>query len=523
MAKKPPPNMDDLVADAKRTQAAIPITSDPKLKKTITVTLDQVIVCPWNPRTQRNPKFDEIKASIRQRGLDHAPNITREHPTDLYMIKDGGNTRLEVLKELWAETKEDRFYRFESTFHPWSSPTELLIGHLVENDLRGDTLFIERAVAAVNLKQMLEVQAGENAEPLSIRQAAERFTELGWIIDPSSLTVLLYAHHQLFPYVPQAFWAGMGRDRVRRLRKIYTAYKKYAASVDLPERELDECWQTALCTNDGDELDFDAVVQETNHALAQQLDTYGHLINGEVNAILRGGTPSGRLSSKADAEARFSARQTEDQPGTREPPSAVTTPGATVETPQATTEEPLAQPSNQQDFYPWIMAQRKIIYEVSQQFLSAINVETRLVDYTPDYYYGYCLNIDRLLQACDLDWGQKTYIILLYQLGGAVHQMDYPQSCETGDPHTEAMALFTGGLDHEALLSRQIFAIRTSPWPDNETMNNLSRELEALITGVRRRTLEHLGHDQYLSDPAVWTSQEAFDARVQTIKSGNVQ
>jgi len=77
------------------------IPADPVIPTRIRATLDQVIAYKDNPRQTKNPMYDEIKESIRNRGLDHAPNVTRKYPTDPYMIKDGGNTRLQILRELW--------------------------------------------------------------------------------------------------------------------------------------------------------------------------------------------------------------------------------------------------------------------------------------------------------------------------------------------------------------------------------------------------------------------------------------
>jgi chromosome partitioning related protein ParA len=55
----------------------------------------------YNPRVTQNPNYEDIKESIRNRGLGHAPNITRQSPDRPYMVKDGGNTRLAILNELW--------------------------------------------------------------------------------------------------------------------------------------------------------------------------------------------------------------------------------------------------------------------------------------------------------------------------------------------------------------------------------------------------------------------------------------
>ncbi len=528
MAKKPP-SMDDLVAGAKETQGAKIASIDSKIKRTITVTIDEVIACPFNPRSQRNPKYEQIKESIRQRGLDHAPNITREKPADPYMIKDGGNTRLEILKELWDETKDEQFYRFESTFHPWSSASDLLIGHLIENDLRGDTLFIERAIAAVNLKAMLDEQA--DGEPLSIRGAAKQFTELGWVIDPGSLTVLFYAHDELFPFIPQAFWAGMGRSKVRQLRKIYSAYAKYCKAVQLPDTELDICWHTALSTIDDEDFNIGAVVLDTNNALAQQLDTYGHLINGEIDAIMRGAEPTGRLSTKSEAEARFAANSQQRDAATPSPQATTDTglaqsfdnrheSGANVDPTRQATAQPAM--GDIQNIYNWVMAQRKTIFELSQQLLKEVRLNPDISEFTPYSYYGYQMNIAAMFDtfeknATNNNIGRSAFMLTLYGLCGW-HDFSegpnlYTQSVESSDQR----------LQLESHIWRVVFSLRTTPWPEGVCMNLTVRELERLIAELRLFALKHFGHDRHLEFTDLWRSQETFGEKLGAIEKQKQQ
>ena len=134
-----------------QTQIANPPTAvDLNKKRLITVTLDKLKPYEGNPRRTKNPAYEEIKASIKSRGLDHAPNITQRPGDDFYTIADGGNTRLQALNELFAETKDIRFWSIECVFKPWqgddeiSSELNMIIGHLAENDIRGELSFIER-------------------------------------------------------------------------------------------------------------------------------------------------------------------------------------------------------------------------------------------------------------------------------------------------------------------------------------------------------------------------------------------
>ena len=128
-------------------------THYPAQSQYITVTLDKLRPYEHNPRKTRNPNFEMIKESIRRRGLDHKPNITQRPGEPFYIIADGGNTRIQALKELFTETQDQRFWSIECLYKPWKGESadsveaelDLLIGHLIENDTRSDLTFIEKA------------------------------------------------------------------------------------------------------------------------------------------------------------------------------------------------------------------------------------------------------------------------------------------------------------------------------------------------------------------------------------------
>lgn len=69
------------LGDAMLQGAREPLTTSltpimPTSEMPMILTLDEVAPNPDNPRTTRNPKYDEIKDSIRARGLDTVPKVT---------------------------------------------------------------------------------------------------------------------------------------------------------------------------------------------------------------------------------------------------------------------------------------------------------------------------------------------------------------------------------------------------------------------------------------------------------------
>jgi hypothetical protein len=149
-----------LAAGFERSGPAATALSDPIADTPMVVTLDQLRPYDHDPRMKRNPAYEEIKASIRERGLDAAPAITRRPGEDHYIIRNGGNTRLAILRELWSETKDERFFRISCLFRPWPERGEIvaLTGHLAENELRGLT-FIERALGVEKAREFYEQES----------------------------------------------------------------------------------------------------------------------------------------------------------------------------------------------------------------------------------------------------------------------------------------------------------------------------------------------------------------------------
>ena len=196
--------------------------SDPLVDTPMVVVLDQLRPYELNPRVTRNPLFDEIKASIRQRGLDAPPSITRRPGDPHFVIRNGGNTRLTILRELWTETKDERFLRVACLFRPWPVRGEIvaLTGHLAENELRGGLTFIERALGIEKARELYELE--ENAS-LTQAELARRLSLDGYPVQQSHISRMRDAVQYLLPAIPAVLYGGLGRHQVERLAVLRKA------------------------------------------------------------------------------------------------------------------------------------------------------------------------------------------------------------------------------------------------------------------------------------------------------------
>lgn len=140
--------------------------SPPATAMQILVPIDKIKCYEHNPCVSRNEKYDEIKDSIRAVGLEQYFKITHRPGTDHYIIHGGGNTRLTILKELFAETSDPKYSPILCNYEPLSPDKILLCKHMIENDLHGRMLFIDKARAILNFKDMTEVEKKNWSIPL---------------------------------------------------------------------------------------------------------------------------------------------------------------------------------------------------------------------------------------------------------------------------------------------------------------------------------------------------------------------
>ncbi|WP_083492185.1 MULTISPECIES: ParB family protein [Pseudomonas syringae group] len=232
---------------------------DPIADTPMVLTLDELSAYEHNPRTVTNIKYQEIKDSIRVRGLDQPPQVTRRPGEKKFIIRNGGNTRLSILRELYKETGDERFYRISVLFRPWDGERGEIIaltGHLAENDLRGNLMFIERAVGIENARAIYEQETGE---PISQRELAKRLKADGYPVSQSHISRMQETIRCLLPVIPAALYSGLGKHQVERL----LALRKAAAQTWQTHTEgkpnvtdFEVLFQDVLSMFDGDASEF---------------------------------------------------------------------------------------------------------------------------------------------------------------------------------------------------------------------------------------------------------------------------
>jgi ParB family protein of integrating conjugative element (PFGI_1 class) len=332
------------------TSASDPIADTPMM-----VTLNQLSPYSLNPRIMRNPRYDDIKASIQQRGLDAPPVITRRPGDPHFTIRNGGNTRLSILKELWAETRDERYFRIPCLFRPWCARGEIvaLTGHLAENELHGGLTFIERALGVEKARKLYEQESGDF---LSQTELAQRLTADGYPLTQPHISRMQDAVEHLLPAIPTLLYAGLGKPQIERLialRKAASRSWDRCAAEGKFGTDFDTFFQEILSSFDGTGL-AKFMVQLVQDELVRQLSaTTGmdikalalDLLNVDSRQAVRSATPPEKASTGATASALASARTVNIKPETpaavesctsSPPPPMAASTKATIKTPPPT-------------------------------------------------------------------------------------------------------------------------------------------------------------------------------------------
>ncbi len=208
-------NLGNALLQQGRQAVVIINDSQPMAEMPMILTLDQLRPNPDNPRTGRNPRYDDIKFSIKARGLDTVPKVTRDpEGDDAYIFSDGGNTRYQILSELWQETSDERFYRVHCLFKPWPGRLQCVIGHLAENELRGELCFIEKALGVCKARGIFEEQ---QQKKISMRELSSLLGREGFPVSASHISRMEDTVQYLYPWIPDLLGSGLGVGPIRTL------------------------------------------------------------------------------------------------------------------------------------------------------------------------------------------------------------------------------------------------------------------------------------------------------------------
>ena len=185
-----------------------------------------------NPRIFKNPRYDDIKESIKNRGVRQALNIFKHPKTGSWILSQGGQTRLEICRELYEDTQDDKYLYPPVIIGETESDLDLCIDHLIENDLRARNSFYERSIYVHYIAGLLSAEKGSE---LTQDEISDEMKSRGLPIRRQSITSMRWVADVIAPNVTNTiFLENLTRkstDQLRSLRK--------KLSVDSTEENID--------------------------------------------------------------------------------------------------------------------------------------------------------------------------------------------------------------------------------------------------------------------------------------------
>lgn len=261
--------------------------SDIKVKTVIELNVNDVLIYDKNPRRRENLKYEEIKDSIRVRGVESALFVTKRPGSDRYMLAKGGKTRLRILQEL---VKEDPAKWSRHTFEevPYVSESEILAAHLVENNGRSPMCFWDLAEGISDLQAEI---AKEQGKPISLRTLPDLLKARGIEIKREVLMDAQFALEHLQALGPWQAEVGpkhiryIFRPKLTGLQKIWELVSTASPIIfdDLKNKVIEAYTSTHEYNP---QLLIDAVVFELAQSFGCEPGALSHLLhlhqNGDI-------------------------------------------------------------------------------------------------------------------------------------------------------------------------------------------------------------------------------------------------
>lgn len=198
----------------------------------INLRVEDVLFFDHNPRSEKNAKYDEIKASIEDSGIQQAMYVTKRPGSNQWMMAKGGNTRLAILQDLAKNGKEPKkWVHHDFLIKPYIKESELLAAHLIENIQRSDMTFWDTAKGLMLMRGEMEKELVCTFTP---KEFADKLKLTGLSFQEVTLSNYEFAYEYLRTLGDQAQKIGLNdvRHQLRPQFSNFSSISSKAADGD---------------------------------------------------------------------------------------------------------------------------------------------------------------------------------------------------------------------------------------------------------------------------------------------------
>lgn len=199
--------------------------------------IEQIRPYEQNPRRQTNEALAELKDSIRAKGIMQHITVTQRPGQDYYIPYSGGNSRYVCARQLFDEG-ERRFARLHVFYRKFTTESDVLASHLVENNVRGEVAFWDKACSAMQLKQMLEQELGRE---LSMRDLERLLAARGLPNSHAHFVYFKFAHLRLSALGDAGYFVTRNaiRDHIQKRFRRWDAIGQRANKFERMRADID--------------------------------------------------------------------------------------------------------------------------------------------------------------------------------------------------------------------------------------------------------------------------------------------
>lgn len=231
LSKKTPPSTSKQKEDEKtkasikkaiNSKAAGKVVAPPIFEngKPYTLNVDQVSTYDKNTRIVKNEEYDALYASIKAKGFNQGALDVTQRPGDdplNVFLKSGGNTTFSILKTLYEETGDKKYYSFIGIYHDWTSESDCIIEHLKEN-VKGTPTFIDTAIGVnqFRIEKQAELGSSLNDKDLLISMANEGYSK----VNNKTLILINFVIEIMWPICPELLKSGISANKIKDIVKL---------------------------------------------------------------------------------------------------------------------------------------------------------------------------------------------------------------------------------------------------------------------------------------------------------------
>lgn len=205
-----------------------------------TLHINDIDVYEHNPRTKPNPLYEEIKNSIRVKGILNHISVTKRPGSQRYTVYGGGNTRLRIARELFNEERDNRFANLTVIIKRWAGEANTIGAHLAENDLRGNIGFWEKAEGVKNFRRMYAEENGKTPSTSELHRILKN--EHGLAYGLRMLQNFLFAVENLAPLGPWLRARSVNQDLRPAVLSLTDIGERFDKGADV-RKALNEVFQ----------------------------------------------------------------------------------------------------------------------------------------------------------------------------------------------------------------------------------------------------------------------------------------